>query len=305
MKDDKKTLIAIIVLLALFLPLSIYGVIEHKSGKKSNASGDNPNHEFIYNNKVYFYQENGELLNTYQCLEDCAVVEAIVDDDNYNVHYYKDGDKNLDGNINDDYVLFKDGADIMLYNKKLNKKIVSWLSVKDYSVEHTNPILITNNGGVASVVSLSDMRVIITDYDYIGIPNRVKDGVLDTSRFIAKNDNSWYVLEQDGTYKHTAFNDPIVDFNDRYIVVSNFDNNRIYSYDNQEYLGEIVNKKVYCVGDYIGVIIDDVLYLYQDLNGSVITNMKLDSYNEISFNINGNMIEVLLDKNHFQDINIG
>ena len=64
---DKKTLITIIILLVVFLPLGLVGTIKHFSTSKTNVDvNSNPNKEFIYNNKLYFYYEN-ELLATYEC----------------------------------------------------------------------------------------------------------------------------------------------------------------------------------------------------------------------------------------------
>ena len=75
---DKKTLITIIVLLVIILPMGIYGTIKNFNTGKTETKDDNPNKEFIYNNKLYFYYEN-ELLATYEC-STCNNASNEIDD---------------------------------------------------------------------------------------------------------------------------------------------------------------------------------------------------------------------------------
>ena len=58
--QDKKTLITIIVLLAIFLPAAIFGTYHslNQEEEKGVVVDDNPNHDVLYNGKVYFYLNN-------------------------------------------------------------------------------------------------------------------------------------------------------------------------------------------------------------------------------------------------------
>ena len=85
---DKLTSKIIIVLLVIFIPLSIIGLLNHKEDSLQTID-ENPNKEVFYNNKVYFYQGD-ELLGTYIC-QNCKKTETVIDDSNYHTNYYKYG----------------------------------------------------------------------------------------------------------------------------------------------------------------------------------------------------------------------
>ena len=68
---DKKTLVVIIVLLVIFVPLAVMGIYQHIT-KEEQEIAENVNHEFIFNNRVYFYVDDN-LVGTYEC-SNCATV---------------------------------------------------------------------------------------------------------------------------------------------------------------------------------------------------------------------------------------
>ena len=85
---DKKTLITIIVLLVILLPMGVIGTIKNFSvPNKDEVVDDNPNKNFIYKNKLYFYLD-GKLLSTYNC-SNCDIANVEIDDDVYKTNYYK------------------------------------------------------------------------------------------------------------------------------------------------------------------------------------------------------------------------
>ena len=185
---DKKTLITIIVLLVIFLPIGLFGTIKSFSTTKSDVKDDNPNKEFKYNNKLYFYY-NDKLLSTYEC-STCTLATSSIDDINYHTNYYKSDDKELAGVLNEYYGLFKENDNIILYNLVNNKKIDSYKSIKNYNIEATSKFAITEKSSGKGVIFFDLSNSPIPNiYEYITLPSHIIDNKLDTSKFIVKKDN--------------------------------------------------------------------------------------------------------------------
>ena len=116
---DKKTLVVIIVLLVIFVPLAVIGTYRHINNQDDNVViDDNPNHEFIYNNKVYFYYNN-ELINTYPC-NNCSNVVTTINDTEYHTNYYKYGTEEIEPIISSVQAIFTEGDKIIIYDYNLN-----------------------------------------------------------------------------------------------------------------------------------------------------------------------------------------
>ena len=190
---DKKTLITIIVLLVIFLPMALFGTIKSFSTTKPDVKDDNPNKEFKYNNKLYFYY-NDKLLSTYEC-STCTLATSSIDDINYHTNYYKSDDKELAGVLNEYYGLFKEKDNIILYNLVNNKKIDSYKSIKNYNIEATSKFAITEKSSGKGVIFFDLSNSPIPNvYEYITLPSHIIDNKLDTSKFIVKKDNMWSVI---------------------------------------------------------------------------------------------------------------
>ena len=307
--NDKKTLITIVVLLVVFLPMSIYGTMHRMNNKvddKPSVEDDNPTKELVYNGYLYFYDDNGVLLGKRMCKGECAKAESVANDSEYGINYYNKGNEEAPLMLANNYVLFKDQEQTILYNLDSEKDTLTFDAIKTYNISHTSPVIITTSGGKMGVISLESMMPIISyQYDFIGIPNRVIDGILDTSRFIAKNGDNWYILESDGSYKGEEYQEPIIDFNNNYVVTKNQDELKIYDYEKNEYLTEIVKKAVYSLGDYILIISDtNNLLVYSDLNVAEIKSATLSEYSSIDFDYKTTSIDVYLDGNLNQSIDL-
>ena len=87
-KNKKSVLILNIVLLVIFVPLACIGTITHfkNGGTAGKKGGSNPNKEFYYDGKLYFYDFNN-LLGTYSCTNDlCNYAYNINDDKDYELN---------------------------------------------------------------------------------------------------------------------------------------------------------------------------------------------------------------------------
>ena len=293
---DKKTLITIIVLLVIFLPIGLFGTIKSFSTTKSDVKDDNPNKEFKYNNKLYFYY-NDKLLSTYEC-STCTLASSSIDDINYHTNYYKSDDKELAGVLNEYYGLFKENDNIILYNLVNNKKIDSYKSIKNYNIEATSKFAITEKSSGKGVIFFDLSNSPIPNvYEYITLPSHIIDNKLDTSKFIVKKDNMWSVISANKKVDVAPVLDEIVDFNDSYYIT--FANNTYHIYDrnNIEYLENLPKTNVYGVGKYIFVLNNNQLYIYENCLSPVIKIMELPNYNSIYFYQNNNKIDIMIDEN--------
>ena len=293
---DKKTLITIIVLLVIFLPIGLFGTIKSFSATKPDVKDDNPNKEFKYNNKLYFYY-NDKLLSTYEC-STCTLASSSIDDINYHTNYYKSDDKELAGVLNEYYGLFKENDNIILYNLVNNKKIDSYKSIKNYNIDATSKFAITEKSSGKGVIFFDLSNSPIPNvYEYITLPSHIIDNKLDTSKFIVKKDNMWSVISANKEVDVAPVSDEIVDFNDSYYIT--FANNTYHIYDrnNIEYLENLPKTNVYGVGKYIFVLNNNQLFIYENCLNPVIKIMELPNYNSIYFYQNNNKIDIMIDGN--------
>lgn len=302
---DKKTLITIIILLIIFLPMSIYGTMI-KIQNRNVVVDDNPNKELVYKDKLYFY-DNGVLLGKRNCKGECGKAVSEINDTTYGINYYRLGKEEIPTLLSNNYTLFKENDMTVLYNIDTEMDVLSFDTIKTYNVEQTNPIIIIKVNGKYGVISLETMMPIISyQYDFIAIPNRAQNGILDTSKFIAKNGFYWYLLDSNGNYDHEPYREPIVDFNSKYVVVKNQSEYKIYDSEKNEHLSEIAKKGVYCLGEYILILTEtNNLMVYEDLNNPALKILTLTTYNTIDFDYKVTKIDIYIDDNFNQSIDLG
>ena len=86
-KVQKGALFLIIFLLVIFVPLACYGLFLKLTGPGETSGLDNVNHEFYFDNKLWFYQDDGTLLGTYECkTSHCGYAVNTINDDEYGVN---------------------------------------------------------------------------------------------------------------------------------------------------------------------------------------------------------------------------
>lgn len=293
---DKKTLITIIVLLVIFLPIGVFGTIKSFSATKPDVKDDNPNKEFKYNNKLYFYY-NDKLLSTYEC-SSCTLASSSIDDINYHTNYYKSENNELASVINEYYGLFKENDNIILYNLVNSKKIDAYKSIKNYNIDATSKFAITEKSNGMGVIFFDlSSSPIPNEYEYISLPAHIIDNKLDTSKFIVKKDNMWSIISANKEVDVAQIIDEIVDFNDNYYITYANDTYHVYDRNNIEYLENLPKTNVYGVGKYIFVLNNNQLFIYENCLSPVIKIMELPNYNSIYFYQNNNKIDIMIDGN--------
>ncbi len=295
--QDRKTLITIVILLVICLPLATIGTVKHFKEANKDVVNNNINKDLIYNNKVYLYQD-GELLKTYDCAN-CFKAKTIINDDEYHTNSYKSGTKILDAVINDMWAVFGKDKDIVLYNILGNSIATTYDEIKTYNVEHTEDMIVfkkNNKWGITYFTS-----AIKNDYDYIAFPAHFINDTLDTSMFIGKINNLWYILKSDGTALMPEVHTEIVDFNDNYYIT--YDGTyHIMDYNNVEQLANVSKDKVYCIDKYLFLVLNEKMYVYENVNESLKKTIDIKEYKEIYLSKNNDEIVIMLDGNLLETI---
>ena len=306
--DDKKiSLIIISALLVLLLPCTVIGTVRHVKNNKSSSGikDDNPNHDFYYQGKLYFYLDN-ELISTYDC-NNCSLANPTIDDSNYHTKYYKDGDTVLKPVLNNMFAMFSEGSNISLYSLVTNNVVTSYETIKTYSIEEANKLILIKKAGLWGVLNIDDIsKNVDTKYDYLASPAHIVDGKLDMGQLIAKNGDDWLIITSDGTTVHKSIGGEIVDFNANYYITYNNGLYKAYDFKDQEYLETINKKDITILDNKIFVLLDDRIAIFTSLNEGAlkVVNVPVDT-NSISYKNNDGKYEVYINDKLFQTIELG
>lgn len=231
MEKNKYTLYSIIILLIVFVPCTIYGVYMHI---KTTA---NLNHDFKFNNKLYFY-ENDKLLGTYECKsEDCD--------------YATTSNSNLKTNIlNNKYAFIKDAKEINFIDITTGETITKYEEIQELA-NNIFGVKSNDKWGVISI-SVTLMPVLQIDFDSIEFKN---------NKFVVSKDNFWSIYQgQNELFKNEL---PIKDFNEEFVIVSDDSTDKIYDFKNNEYITIMSNKELTFIENLVLLKIDNNYYVYQ------------------------------------------
>ena len=271
MKEDKGVLITIIVLLIIFLPLTILGYIEH------NKMENNYEHKLYYQGYLWFY-DNDKLIGKYKCNNDmCNLATTTIKDDEYDKRNYR-GD--LEGTIlpiNNKYAFIKDGDKIILYDITTNGSLASYKSVNNYNTKIVDDTyIVEQENGKSGVLRFANglESVIPFEYDFIGLTNNLSENnELIANYFLVKQDNAWFVIDNQNAIVSKKYQDEIIDYRifDQYIAIITNEKIDIYNLD------------------------DDILKYSKNIN---------TDYETIDFNVTVYTIEIIIDNDNKEVIEI-
>lgn len=280
-KNNKVVLITIIVLLCIFTPLTVVGLLT-----RGNISPieENPNHETYYDGYIWFYDLNNDYLSKYECMtEICEFTNPTIDDDIYGINYYKDGTINSVSLMNNKYTFITDGAVINLYAANTGTVLQTYKAVKTYNTTlENNSFIVQNNDGVWGVISISDTlgAALPFEYSFIGLLGNInEEGTLSTDKFIVQKDTKWYIVDNTNNTLSGEISDPIVNFTNDYIFSKNTEQVRIYGFDNTEYLDKYTIRNYILEDKYIGIVTDNFLLVYEHLAQDYIKSVVLTDKN--------------------------
>lgn len=271
MKEDKGVLITIIVLLVIFLPLTILGYIEH------NKMENNYEHKLYYQGYLWFY-DNDKLIGKYKCNNDmCNLATTTIKDDEYDKRNYR-GD--LEGTIlpiNNKYAFIKDGDKNILYDITTNGSLASYKSVNNYNTKIVDDTyIVEQENGKSGVLRFANglESVIPFEYDFIGLTNNLSENnELIANYFLVKQDNAWFVIDNQNAIVSKKYQDEIIDYRifDKYIAIITNEKIDIYNLD------------------------DDILKYSKNIN---------TDYETIDFNVTVYTIEIIIDNDNKEVIEI-
>ena len=292
MKNNKFVLPIIIIFLLFFLPLSIYGIY---SNKNSILSIDNPNHEHKYNNKLYYYDDNDNLIGYYECLsEDCDDAKTIIEDEK-NIYYDKGTNENI-GLLSNNNVLISDNNIIKLYNLNSKVSILELKLIKNYNTTiDGNLLIVKNTEDKYGVMDLNLVNYkIMPEYDYLAINNSFDGEKIIASKLIAKKDDIYYLIDINNKKITADFNNNIYDYNDNIVVCNNDSKYMIYKYDGTKLLDyqEIIK---------INILKNEIIfqnrlgniYIYDnELNNIIKSYVPITSDMNYTYDVIDNTIEI-------------
>ena len=298
---DKKTLIVIIILLVIFVPLAFIGAFKHFGKNEDIIVDDNPNHEFIYNNKVYFYY-NDELLGTYDC-SNCTNVITTIDDIEYHTNYYKEGTDQFNPILSSTMAVFSEGDKITFYAIG-SKKTVQYDAIKNYNVANSNNLLLVKRDNLWQIIQIDNNGVINVfdgSYDYVAIPNHIENNILNSDYLITKLGDNWQIFDVNNNTNVVNVDKEIIDFNEYYYIT--YDNTyQLFDYNNVEVFANITKNDIRILDNYVFLIRDDLLLIYENDSTNIFSNIALPVYQTIDFELNETSIDIMIDGNLYQSI---
>ena len=298
---DKKTLIVIIILLVVFVPLAFIGAFKHFGKNEDIIVDDNPNHEFIYNNKVYFYY-NDELLGTYDC-SNCTNVITTIDDIEYHTNYYKEGTDRFNPILSSTMAVFSEGDKITFYAIG-SKKTVQYDAIKNYNVANSNNLLLVKRDNLWQIIQIDNNGVINVfdgSYDYVAIPNHIENNILNSDYLITKLGDNWQIFDVNNNTNVVNVDKEIIDFNEYYYIT--YDNTyQLFDYNNVEVFANITKNDIRILDNYVFLIRDDLLLIYENDSTNIFSNIALPVYQTIDFELNETSIDIMIDGNLYQSI---
>ncbi len=290
MKKDKPVLIIIIILLIIFVPLSTYGIYLKVTVPE----------EVKKTNDLTFY-DGDTAIGGYECIiSGCNYAKSIGEEETLNS--YKGEEEYVMKVINSSYAFISDNNKIILYDILIDTKVTEFNNIKYYDKNNTSNLLfLQNNEGLWGAISLKNFKVVIPyEYDYLALANNMQNNLIDASTIIAKKNNAYFLINDDNEVLSSSYINLITDYNDNILI----SNNKVYDYDNNDLLSNIIIKEIIYLENYY-VIIDTEsnLYVYSKDFTNLITSIIVPSYTSIEVKDNFNL-EVYLDNELYQSLTV-
>lgn len=282
MEKKKATFVVLILLLIIFVPLAIVSTILHF--EKTKEGIENPKHEFLYNGKLYFY-DNDSLLGTYICEnEDYCDFATSKNNSSYALLEYEEEKTNKMSLIKNRYAFLLDttianlkDAEIILYDLELNKELGRYKEVKNYGIGIEKDSYLVKNSdekwGVISFEDGVDLKIPFV-YDYIGlIDEKVENqNTIAMNHLVVMQNGKWFLIDLFNTKISDSFTDEIVSYTKNYVILSNGTSMRLLNYEGKDRLfGDY--KYLHFCDPYIAIVDNtNTFYLFDLENNKEIGN---------------------------------
>ncbi len=293
MKEDKKGLfVSIIILLVLFGSATFVGVY-YKNFKVADNNNQNsistieikpnPNHEFYFDNKLYFYDEKDILVGVYPCQYSyCDNAENTIDDNSYSLNY--DNSEYIKGNslINNRYIFVSDTSseeekNAILYDLKENKLLATYTAKKEYQTSITNNIYFVKSvNGLWGALNINDkVSVLIKlQYEYIGLLNKKENEQLMADTFVVKNEDKWAIISNEEVLLSKYISEQIHNYNEWAIETLSNGEFNLYDYEGVAFNDEYRYKLILFDRNYMEFITTtNKLFIYDFKNRKMLSSI--------------------------------
>lgn len=246
MKKNDFVLPILLILLAFFLPCTIYAVNRHNN---EDMEKGNPNHLPKVDDRLFFYDKNDELIGTYDCEDAYCEVAMTSVDDIENLHFNDDGHQLATSGSK---AVIQDGTLMYVYDLVSNTKVATLTAVKDYGIGlENNYLIVKNENGQYGLLDInSDMiaYIIPASYEFLGaIDKKTDDDKVDLKRIIAKQNGEYFLVDITGEKISNPSKYPIYTYDNNYVYhISDLGYYYIYDYEGTEMFEEMISElKVY------------------------------------------------------------
>ena len=294
-----KKIFLVITTILLFIFLSLSGIaLYQKFIIKLDNKIKNKNN--IDNKTITLTDLNNNIIGTYVCkYKNCDYAKYTTDDENYEFEYPITTPNIYKNVINNRYAFLydypnKESKAIILYDILEKKEITTFKNFKNYYTDlENNKFIVQNQDNLWGIISLIDDYKILCDlkFNYISVKDTLdsESNNLIADRFVAKKDNKWMIIDENGNSISKTFDSMITSYNGLYISIINGSKYLVYDYegnlmDNYEYdyinfiskYGIFVNNNILTIKD-----IEKNIKISEDIP-LIINNYK----NNNSFEIN-------------------
>lgn len=280
---NKPTLIAIIVLLVIFVPLSIY--------------------------TTYLKLFKVEELPDTKTQE----VTSYLDDIDKFVDIKTDGQRTSIGTFkiaNKDYTFVLKDNTVYLHSIADNLNILDYQAIKFYNSYIENNLLIVKRDNKWGIINLNSLQPVVKpEYDYLGLIDDEKDGVLNTNTFIGLKNNFYSLYKLGDSFKKVSsdFKDIIYTYNNnqKVIITINNDRYKVYDFNGNNLLENYEITKAAITNNYLAIIdSQNNLYLFNRVPGLPFENYSVKDVSKLKLKESANTLEIYLNDNLYKNIDI-
>lgn len=313
-KVQKGALITIVVLLVIFLPLAGVSLFFKITGSPSSKEVENTNKEFYFDNKLWFYDESGNLLNTYECTTSyCGYAINTVTDNTFGLEDFTVLDNTPIGVLNNRYAILDDSeneeAFVYDFVNGISYKMAAYAHAKDYGIGISdNRLIIENTENKYGVIRLGEtIEVVIPmEYDFIGVKDeRTTDNKILADYYITLQNGNWNIMDKGGATLTDHIYEPIIDYTGTYIITKNANNRyHLVNYDGEVLLtGDYLNLSF--TDRYVNVTtLDNEFYVYDVSTDTIVSDtyqidadddvlVTVDINNNVVISINNTVVETI------------
>lgn len=280
---NKPTLIAIIVLLVIFVPLSIYTTYL----------------------KLFKVEE----------LPDTKIQEvtSYLDEIDKFVDIKTDGKRTNIGTFkiaNKDYTFVLKDNKVYLHSIADNLNILDYQAIKFYNSYIENNLLIVKRDNKWGIINLNSLQPVVKpEYDYLGLIDDEKDGLLNTNTFIGLKNDFYSLYKLGDSFKKVSsdFKDIIYTYNNnqKVIITINNDRYKVYDFNGNNLLKDYEITKSAITNNYLAIIdSQNNLYLFNRVPGLPFENYSVKDVSKLKLKESANTLEIYLNDNLYKNIDI-